>query len=407
MLLLALLAAATLSGCGTAERPQARIAGNTLTVYFSGPLRGSSSTAAQAALDGARMALAGVQDRIGRYRVVLDALDDATLHSRGWDPGQTTIDAHIAIQDPTTIGYLGDFNSGASAVSIPLLNRAGIAQISPAASAVGLTAAGTGAAPGEPQKYYPLGRRTFARVVPSDAIEADALVGLQQQRRCRSTFVLDDGEVDGEDAALTFALTAKSAGLRVLGVQSFLRNAISYRSLAAGIAASKPGCILISAIDEPSAVLLTEAIAAAMPDAVIFATAGLADSSYVEADAGGIPPSLDSHVYVASPALPADDYPRAGQQFLLAYARIYGPPEPSAIYGYAAMQLMLRAISRATDQGRRDASRSKVVAEILSTSRIDGVLGSYRIDPDGDTTIARYGLYRIVDGRLSFIEAGG
>ena len=156
---------------------------------------------------------------------MLKALDDSTPQSGGWDPSQTTINARLASQDPTTIGYIGEFNSGASAISIPLLNRAGIAQISSGSTAVGLTSAGTGAAPGSPQKYYPLGTRTFARVVPNDAVQAIALVHVQQTLGCHSTFVLDDGEVDGEDTALTFVLTAQSAGLRVVGVQAFQRHA--------------------------------------------------------------------------------------------------------------------------------------------------------------------------------------
>ncbi len=52
-------------------------------------------------------------------------LDDSTAQAGKWDPGQTTNDAHTAINDSSTIGYLGEFNSGASAISIPLLNQAG------------------------------------------------------------------------------------------------------------------------------------------------------------------------------------------------------------------------------------------------------------------------------------------
>lgn len=353
------------------------------------------------------MAVDDVHSRVGKYRIVLKALDDSTPQSHGWDPNQTTVNARTAITDPTTIGYLGEFNSGASAVSIPLLNRAGIAQISSGSTAVGLTSAGTGWAPGEPQKYYPLGKRTFARVVPTDAIEAAALVRIQQTVGCRSTFVLDDGEVDGEDAALTFVLTAQSAGLRVVGVQAFQRNATNYTSLAAGVAGSRANCVLVSAIDEPNAVRLTEQIARALPDATIFASGGLADSAYVDADAGGIPVSLDPRVLVASATLPAGDYPPSGRAFLSAYTRTFGAAEPSAIYGYTAMQLMLDAIDRATDRGRKAAYRSKVVAAILSTPPIRSPLGTYRINANGDTTIDRYGIYRIVDGQLSFAEATG
>lgn len=405
--LLALVAVATLAGCGSSGPPEARIQGTTLTVYFSGPLQGASSSGARAALDGARLALADAHQRVGKYRIVLRALDDATPQSRQWDPSQTTVNAQLAIQDRSTIGYLGDFNSGASAVSTPLLNRAGIAQISPASTAVGLTSSGPGAAPGEPQKYYPLGKRTFARVVPNDAIQAVALVRLQQTLGCHNVFVLHDDEVDGEDTALTYVLTAKAAGVRVIGVQLFRRHATDYSALATGVAGSGADCVLISAIDEPSAVLLTEQIADALPDARIFATNGLADTAYTDPGSGGIPSALDGRVLLSSATLPPSLDPASGEAVLAQYTRAYGAPEPQAIYGYTAMALMLGAIGRATDGGRRAAYRSKVVAAILSTPRIRSPVGTYRIDASGDTTIDRYGIYRIVSGHLSFVEATG
>jgi branched-chain amino acid transport system substrate-binding protein len=401
------VAAACLTGCGSARVPDDRIRGKTLTIYFSGPLRGASAAGAQAALNGARLALAQVHGRVGSDRIAFKALDDSTAQSDGWDPSQTTANARLAAQDPTTIGYLGEFNSGASAIAIPLLNRAGIAQISPASTAVGLTSAGPGASPGEPQKYYPAGARTFARVVPSDAIEAAALVRLQQTMGCRTAFVLQDGEVDGEDLALTFVLTAQSAGLRVLGVQVFEREATDYSSLVRSVGQSGAGCVLISAIDESSAAVLTRQLARTLPAATIFASNGLADSSYTDPAHGGIPLSLDPRVVIASATLDAAAYPATGQAFLAAYSRRFGAPQPPAIFGYAAMSLMLGAIARATDRGDEPADRSKVVSAVLSGGRRQSVLGSFRVDSVGDTTIDRYGIHRIVAGRLSFLQVGG
>jgi branched-chain amino acid transport system substrate-binding protein len=349
------------------------------------------------------MALAGSGGRIGRYRIVLKALDDSSIASDGWDPTQTTLDARRVTQDPTAVGYLGDFNSGASAISIPLLNRAGIAQISPGSTAVGLTSTGPGAAPGEPQKYYPTGVRTFARVVPTDAHQSRALVRTERAMGCRSTFVLDDGEVDGEDMALTFVLSAKSAGMRVLGVLPFQRQALTYTSLAKSVAASGADCVLISAIDERSSVLLAEQLASADPNATIFIDNGLADSAFF----AGLPQSLDSRLVVLSAALPARNYPPPARAFLARYARRFDAPEPSAIFGYVAMQLMLDVLDDATNGGRKQADRAKILAALSDGDQRRTVLGAIRIDRAGDATITRYGIYRVVNGRLSFLGAAG
>src|SRR5204863_5986248 len=92
-------------------------------------------------------------------------------------------------------------------------------------------------------------------------------------------------------------------------------------------------------------------------------------------------------------------YPPAGRRFFELYARRYGRSQPYAIYGYAAMNLMLDAITRATDHGSKPAARSKVRAAIFATSDRPSVLGQYSIDRQGDTSIDRYGVYRLQDGR--------
>jgi len=403
----ALLAALVVAGCGSSSGhtlAASRIRGKTLTIYVSAPLLGRSDVTGEAVVSGARLALDQIGARIGEYRIAFKALDDATAARGGWDPGQTTINARLAVLDPTTIGYVGEVDSGASAISIPPLNRAGIPQVSPTSAAVGLTSAALGAQPGEPQKYYPTGIRTFARVVPNDRIQAIAQVRVQQSMGCKSTFVLNDGEVDGADAARSFEVAAQAAHLPLAGVATFVRDATSYTSLAAALAKVGPDCVLIAADTESGAVLLTTQIAAAMPDVKLFGTADLAESTFCDPAAGGIPLSVDPRVVLTSPTLGSSDYPPSARAFNVAYERRYGDPEPASIYGYEAMSLLLSAIDRATDHGTRPAIRSAVRAAIFATHDRHSVLGTYGIDRDGDTTLRRYGVWNIVNGRLTFWE---
>jgi branched-chain amino acid transport system substrate-binding protein len=397
-----LVALAGLSGCGSKDVRGSRIHGKILSIYVSAPLLGRSSVSGAAVVYGAKLALSQVHDRVGQYRIVLKVLDDATIQRGGWDPGQTTAGARSAVLDPTTIGYVGELNSGASAVSIPPLNRAGIPQVSPASTAVGLTSSASGAFPGEPQKYYPSGVRTFARVVPNDTVQAMAQVRIQRSMGCHTVYVLNDSEVDGADAARGYELAAQSAGLRLAGIQAFPRGALSYQALVAGVAHVAPDCVLISADTESGAVLLTRQLAAAMPHVKIFGSAGLAESTFVDPAQGGIPLSLDPRVVLTAPMLGLDQYPPSARGFIAAYERRYGPIEPDSIFGYEAMSLLLNAISRATDGGTVPAIRSAVRAAIFATRNRHSVLGTYSIDRYGDTTLRRYGVYGIVAGRLVF-----
>jgi hypothetical protein len=88
--------AGVLQGCGGGGPAADKIRGKVLTIYSSGPMEGASASAARAVLTGERLALAIAGGRIGRYRIVLRSLDDATAPRGGWDPGQTTIDARLA-----------------------------------------------------------------------------------------------------------------------------------------------------------------------------------------------------------------------------------------------------------------------------------------------------------------------
>jgi branched-chain amino acid transport system substrate-binding protein len=395
-----------LAGCGSNSKvADDLIRGRTLTIYSSVPFHGASRVNARAVVGGETLALSEIHYRLGKFRIVFRSLDDSTPQSGEWDPGQTTLNARIVVTDPTTIGYIGDFNSGASAISIPLLNKVGIAQISATNTAVGLTSGGPGAAPGEPQKYYPTGTRTYARIVPSDAVQAIAQVRLQKSEGCRKTFVLNDGEVDGLDTATSFSLAAQRSHLRVAAVQVFDPKATDYRSLATAIGQSGADCVLISAITESHAVLLTKQIAGALPTVKIFGSSGVAESTFTNAAQGGIPSALDPRVMITVATLDPAAYPSAARAFYSTYSRRYGVAQPYAIYGYEAMNLMLSAISRATEHGTKPARRSAVVAALFSTRDRHSVLGTYSIERDGDTTIKRYGVYRILDGQLAFWKA--
>ncbi len=397
--------AVLLSGCEGAEQLARgnRIDGRVLTIWVSVPLDGPSAVSGEAVERGAALALQQSGSRIGRFMIHLHTLDDSLPTTDRWNPGQTTSDARIAGDDPTTIGYIGELNSGASAVSIPLLNTLGIAQVTPGATAVGLTSDGAGANPGEPEKYYPTSRRTFVRVVPTDLEQARLQIALQRQLGCRATDVVyDEGEFDGEAAASTFVAQAGADGLRVVAEQPFEPRAGSYASLGQAISQSVADCLLIAAIPDSGTAALTDQLADAVPRMRLFATSALAQSSYTDPAAGGIALSVDPRILITAAAGdPADPTPEAAT-FYRDYTRRYGPPEPAAINGYEAMSLLLSAIRRATDDGHRRAERSRVVTALLSTRNRHSVLGDYSIEADGDTTLDDYGVYRVIDGRLRF-----
>src|ERR1700754_2030156 len=124
----------------------------TLTIYSSMPLQGASSAQTKAIVNGERLALEQSGGKAGDHPIKFVSLDNSTAQAGNWTPEATSTNALKAAQDKDTAVYIGEFNSGAAAVSIPVLNEGGGPQISPANTAVGLTTDKPGATAGEPDK---------------------------------------------------------------------------------------------------------------------------------------------------------------------------------------------------------------------------------------------------------------
>ena len=124
----------------------------------------------------------------------------------------------------TTIFYLGEFNSGGTKVSIPILNKANIPQISPSNTYVGLTTDDPGSEPGEPDKYYPTGKRTYARIVPTDTIQGAALATIMKEDGCASVNIFNDKTTYGAGLAKNVESAAKEVGLRSRGTTARTRT---------------------------------------------------------------------------------------------------------------------------------------------------------------------------------------
>ena len=203
------------------------------TIYSSLPPQGDSRPQSESVVNGMKLALEEAGGKVGKFTIKYVSLDDSTAAAGKWEPGQVSANARKAAQDPSTIAYLGEFNSGASAISIPILNEAGILQISPSNTAIDLTR--PGAEKGAPEKYYPSGTRTYGRVVPADHIQAAAQVSWQKEQGCRQLYVLNDKEVYGKGVADQVAKLAPNQGIRVLANEGIDTKAANFRSLASKI----------------------------------------------------------------------------------------------------------------------------------------------------------------------------
>ena len=115
--------------------------------------------------NGVDLAVAEAGGAVAGFCLEVVNLDDASPQTGKWDGAVEAENANKAVGDPLAIVYIGTYNSGAAKVSIPITNRAHMAQVTPANTYPGLTKK-RGAAPGEPEIYRPGGFVNYFRPDP-------------------------------------------------------------------------------------------------------------------------------------------------------------------------------------------------------------------------------------------------
>jgi branched-chain amino acid transport system substrate-binding protein len=375
--------------------------GGTVNVYSSLPLQGASRPQTTAMVEGIRLALQQNQGKAGDLTVKYTSLDDSTAQAGTWTPEATSANARRVAQDDAAVAYIGEFNSGASAISLPLLNEVPIAQISPANTAVGLTSDEPGADEGEPDKYYPTGERHYLRIVPKDTIQGAALATLMSEDGCGNVYILNDKEVYGAGLSRNIESSAQEIGLEVLANEGIDPKAPNFRSQAATMKSEGAECFVFSGITANGAVQLYKDVAAALPDAQLYGPDGVAESGFSDPAEGGIPADVASRVKVTVATLAPDQYPPEGRKFFEDFEAEYGEPNPDpyAIYGYEAMRLVLDTCEQL---GADCTDRQAMIDALFNTKGRESVLGTYDIDENGDTTLTDYGVYKIEGGELAF-----
>jgi branched-chain amino acid transport system substrate-binding protein len=184
----AVAAALTLAGCAGGP---ADVEGP-VTVYVSAPDTRDGRDVA----DGARLALAQAGGKAGELEVRARYLTDPSTSS---EVALAAVgdNAREAAEDSSTAAYIGDFSSGATRTSAPILNEAGVAQVSPAATAADLT---------RDEALRPVGEVTFTRVIPSDAVGGGAAI--EPSSGFREAFRAEFGRPAGPYAAYGYEAMA-------------------------------------------------------------------------------------------------------------------------------------------------------------------------------------------------------
>jgi branched-chain amino acid transport system substrate-binding protein len=305
------------------------------------------------------------------------------------------------------MAYLGEADSGATAVALPILNQSGILQLSATSTAEGLTRAGVGAGPGAPYQYYPSGDRTFARMVPHDSLQGAVIASLVKRNRCRSVALLDDGTIYGAGLSAIIADEAAGRRVRIAFSGTLDPEAGGY---AGSVRQIKAPCLVYSGDPGAGAVKVVTDAARHNRTARIFVPDALVDPSFADHSRGGIGPRLGTRVTLVGAFRPPAKYPPFGRSL---FDRLGGGPTdvtaPNIAAVYAATELALRCLRKVQavtqfNLTKVNESRRAMVSCALGHGHRSAALGNYRIHADGDWNGRSYSQLRIADGKLVFVR---
>lgn len=358
--------------------PCSESGGTTIKIVSSLPRTGSAKGQTDTIVNSIGMALTEVSCKVGNLTIVYEDLDDATAAKGNWDAAKEAENANRAVNDPQVMAYIGTFNSGAAAISIPILCKSNLVMVSPANTYPGLTKPGTGE-PGEPEKFYENCTRNYARVVPADDLQGAAAANWAKTLGVKRVYVLDDTELYGRGIAVVFTETARRIGLEVVGgPEGIDSKASDYRALAQKIRGTNPDLVYFGGVSQNNAGKLVQDLRAAVPDAKFMGPDGINENAFIEA-AG----AAAEGAYVTMGGIPFTQLTGKGAEWYKAYQdRFKSEPEAYAVYGYEAARVVLAAIQRA---GRAD--RAAIRDALFATRDYDGALGKWSFDANGDTSL--------------------
>jgi branched-chain amino acid transport system substrate-binding protein len=349
------LAATACGGGGTTNNASSK----TLVVGVDLPFQGAAQNASDDTYKAMQLYLEQAGGKAGNYKVELKKYDDSTAAKGAWDDATCAKNANDHVANANEVAVMGTYNSGCAKLEAPVLNQAPdgpMLMVSHANTNPGLTKTWD---TGEPAKYAPSGKRSYARVVTTDDIQGPAAAQFAyKDLAVKKCFVLNDTETYGQGVAKTFADEFKKQGGTVVAETSWKKGDANYTALFGQAQAAGADCVFLGGIyDNNGGQLIKDKVAVLGDNTKVKLVAPDGFSGYD--DLMKLPQSLNMNITFAG--LSTDPIKAAGgvpAKFLEDFKTRYGayPSTSYALYGVQALQVILAAIEKSdgTRKGVRD-----------------------------------------------------
>jgi branched-chain amino acid transport system substrate-binding protein len=330
------------------------------------------------------------------YVVQTNVQDDAFngVH----DPQIGANNANTLVSDPTVMGMVGPFNSNVARAQIPITNEFGLAQCSPANTAVDLTKEGS-----ELHRPQNPDKRNYFRVATPDDVQGPA--GAQwayNDLGARNALVIDDTEAFGEGVANTFSAEFEALGGTIAQrVGNDFETNQSFSAILTGAPAGFDVVYFGGTQVTGGGQLRKDMGAAGMLEIPFVGPDGTTDLGR-GGDTGAFITlaGVENSDGVSGTVAGANalELPTA-VDFNAAYETAFGrPPGAYSALAYACTQILLQAIDANIDLvGDTDAMREAVRSAIIGTDTLwdTKVLGELSFDANGDSTQKWISFYEV------------
>lgn len=373
-LLLSIALCLALTACGKkAETPPASAPGaaavEVVKIGSVAPLTGPQSHLGMDNSNGARMAIdelnaGGVT--IGGKKIKFELLSEDDQA----DPKTATIVAQKLV-DEGVKGVIGHLNSGTTIPASKIYADAGIAQISPSATAVAYTAQGF---------------KTAFRVMTNDnqqgTVLADYVVNTLKSKRLA---IIDDRTAYGQGLADQVEKTVKAKGVAIVAREFTTDHSTDFMAILTAIKAKNPDVLFYGGMDAQAGPMVKQMRDLGLK-AVFLGGDGVQMAEFLKlagADGEG--------VYASSPGNPLDRMP-GGKAFSEKFTAKYGKIQLYAPYAYDAAMALAEAMKRA------DSTDPAKYLPALAALNYTGVTGTIAFDEKGDIKGGAVTMYRVHNG---------
>ena len=318
---------------------------------------------------------------IGGAQLGLAAYDDRSA-TKPQDEATGAANASAMVADPGIIAMVGPRSSQVATTQIPITNRAGLLQCSPANSRPGLTKPRDGAL--DLRSAFPT-RINYVRTAPSDDIQGPALAAfIYGDLAVKRALVIDDA-ADGRDIADAFSTAFVKLGGTV--VRRALNEGADPATVLGPLSAPSdaPTALFFGGFTYTGAPGLRAAMVAAGHASLPFVSwdgiqdgSGADKDSYIAHAGAAAAGSFFSHVSIGAPK--AD--------FTAQYRAAFGTnPDEYAASSYACTQVILASLRAVAAAGpNADTLRDVVRAYAVDPGhRFETAIGTVGFDANGDS----------------------